>query len=177
MKNFKHFVVCVFIAGSAATLSAEAQAQGIPNFELYNKYNKDVALTISNVKVGNPGYFEKWDMQATSVKRGLRNQFQTTVDTSKSTLIQFWQRADVADGIYNHMIGSYEIKPTKRTVYLSFGLKDGKIQLYPQTGKSGKVLGTLGLKSVIKTESGLDNSNNVVQTQIITNKPYREEPL
>ena len=175
MKNIKNLLICAFIAGATTSLNAETADGTPPNFELYNKFQMtDVAISINNVKKGNPGYYRAIP-DAIPVKRGLGNQFKTTVDTSEKTVVKFWKKYGTTVG--NTLLGEYEIKPTQHTIYLSIGKKDGRVQVYPQTGKAGKILGPLGFKSVIKTESGLDNSKNVEPNEITTKKAYTNPSL
>ena len=163
MKNIKKIIAAALLASASLSLCAQTNAvepKKTPNFELQNKYGL-IYITISNVVEGSEGYGNE------AFFLGTKEKFQTTVDTTKPTNIVFWEGIGPTDPTSgNKMIGFYSIEPTKgKTVYVTFGQKDGKIQLYRQTGPR---LGRTG-----KTESGLPLTNNIETKDIIEVLRYR----
>ena len=137
----------------------------IPNFELYNKLDFDVYLSLYHVKPGYPGA----GAIATTVRAGKK--FQTIVDTTKPTIVQFRPKPSTTGRFSgNPMIGEYSIAADGYTIYLSIARrKDGKIEVYPQTGKGG-----LFSKIIQTTESGLSLKNNVPKEKITEKMEFYE---
>ena len=184
MKNFKHFVAAALLASATATVFAASvkeeilearaaegeeqeklrQLQAQINFELQNKHGL-IAVSVSNVKKGFRGFGEK----AILLNKG--DKFPTIIDTTTGTEIKFWQNVgDTSPASGNKMLGSYFIDSTKtrgnKTVFVTFGPKDGKLQLYRQTGPGYGVTG--------KTDSGLPLKNNIETKDITVFQRYSE---
>ena len=165
MKNFKHFVAAALLASATLSLSAVSRPLEDPNFELYNKTDGTIAVSVSNVKKGWRGFGE----EAILLDKG--DKFQTNIDmrVGKDTNIKFWVHVgDTGPKSENVLLGSYSIvHGLESTVYVSFGKKRGKgLALYPQTGPM------MGFKG--KTESGLplDKNKNVPADQIVEKLKY-----
>ena len=168
MKNIKHLLAAALLASATTNLFAiitkkeTSEATEKINFELYNKTDGNLAVSVSNVKEDYRGF----NKVAFLVEPG--DKFQTVIDITKPTDIKLWENVgDTDPKSGNQLYGSYSIlRGTQDTIYVSFGRKEGKgdLKLYPQTGPRR---GTTG-----KTESGLSLKNNVKPGQILEIKKY-----
>ena len=158
MKTIKSIIASASLV--AGTLSLNAAV--LPNFELYNKTDDSVIMTVSNVKTRAPGFASR-----IVVKAG--DNFQTNILISEPTEIEFLTAT-------KKVIGQYSVKKLQdrtKTVYVSLGRKAGKgdIKLYPQTGK-GSILVPKMLKV---TETNLPLKNNIEATDITEIIPFQPE--
>ncbi len=133
MKHTKIMTLAIGMICSLMTFSSTVYA--VANFELYNKANKEITVTI---KIGNT------KKQVFRIPAGYAGQRTITDNQPVYLLIQ--EEPGISVNIYK------KILPTDKTKYITFNPAKSP-NVYPQTGPY------MGLTK--KTESGLSLSNNI----------------